>query len=549
MMCAIRTISDVLIMAKPAPLLIESENPYYYYKLKPHYSKFITLITKMLIFPFSAPRRLVSLLFGRLLALFIFNPLLTKNESETNELIQNKKYPDPDFTNADDYIVVNVINESNFFIKALRNYYYRLTNQLSKIPLTSYITSDDPALENIANPRTIHEVMGKVSALVNGQPLPDQVKDTRRYKPEQIVLKGLEHLDENYRKILLDNLKKTHGHDFETNRSAYSFFTLEARDGAVLDSVEVRGTSENEKPIEDRTFIISCMPRSNNYMFWLKKFRYYAKEIDTTIVSFNYRGVGRSKGLVWTQNDMINDAIAQAERLIALGAKPENIAFEGECVGANVATCAAAKMHQRNYKIKLFNSRSFRSTARLISGHIAPEKGANLFNPINLLRKGLAFITHYLLVPLLYFAGWNLAADKAFKKIPVEDRDFVVVRSKKNDDGKHVNRDDPLVPHHFSSMYSLVKEMQQKVEDKPKPLNRQDQLLLEDNLKKHKFHVGKERGNPRKTNGHTCNRRYLLPRDNTPQNAREYTVNFFKHVWPQSMKKEHIKETASLIPS
>ena len=44
------------------------------------------------------------------------------------------------------------------------------------------------------------------------------------------------------------------------------FYTLQTEDNAVLDSVEVHGKTALKKSMGKRCFIISCMPRSNNYI-------------------------------------------------------------------------------------------------------------------------------------------------------------------------------------------------------------------------------------------------------------------------------------------
>lgn len=505
-----------------------------YYHLLPDKKSYWATAAYALFFPITKPIGIVRFLLGRLVSYAILNPLFRKHEKENIAVVQNNNHPDPNISEANDVVIVSVLPEAGFFRRHVGNWINKFKNSIRNSPFVPLGPDDAPA--PLRDEARIHQLMGQVDTLMNGRTLPGQVNVSKIFQPEQIHFKGLHHLPPQLRELFLENLRKTHGYDFRVNAIRYNFFTLKTRSGAELDSVEVRGNMVALQPIENRKFIISCLPRSNDYTDWLKQHRYFADQLDSTIVAFNYRGTGQGKGIISSQRGMRDDAMAQVERLIALGAKPENIGLMGECLGGNIATHVAAELHQKNYKVKLFNSRSFRSTASLLLDRITPEKNASLRSPLNWgkwLCVGLAKVT---LVPLLYLTRWDLSVDKAFKSIPVDDRDYLVVRSKKDASG-HRYRDDAMVSHAHASIYSLVKEEQLRINAKKisgQTLTQKEIAWLGDQRGAHKFHVDiGQRGDAPTVDGHTAQLRYLVrtKQNLPPEDGREFTLKFFKRAW------------------
>ncbi len=442
---------------------IDSERGEFYHLLPERRSLWGT-VAYALFFPITKPIGIVRFMLGRLVSYALLNPLFRKHEHQNTALVQNKKYPDPNISETDDIVVVSVLPEVGFIRRTIRNWLNKINNSILNSPFLPLAPEGAPV--HLRDQERIHQLMGQVSALINGATLPGQVNVSRQFNPNQIHFKGLHHLSPDLRKLFLENLRKTHGYDFSENAKKYSFFTLKTRAGAELDSVEVRGNNVVEQPIEKRKFIVSCLPRSNDYTDWLKQHRYFADQLDSTVVAFNYRGTGQGKGIISSQRGMRNDAMAQVERLIAMGAKPENIGLIGECLGGNIATYVAAELHKKNYKVKLFNSRSFRSTASLVLDRILPEDNANRLNPVNWGRWLCAGLVKIIIVPLLYITRWDLSVDDAFKSIPAHDRDYLVVRSKKDATTGQRYLDDAMVPHSHASIYSLVKEEQIRLDAK-----------------------------------------------------------------------------------
>lgn len=292
------------------------------------------------------------------------------------------------------------------------------------------------------------------------------------------------------------------------------------------------------------------MPRSNNYVDWIKNYQIYAKNLNATVIGFNYRGVGLSKGLVTNQESLYADAYAQAQRLLALGAKPENIALMGECLGGNVATHTAGTLHKEGFPVKLYNARSFRSFSAIIDGQSKPPKDAPLWSPLTWLSWLAYAVVQIAARILIHTANWDMDVEEEFTTIPPHDRDYLVVRSKKDSEGKRF-ADDKMVPHKNASTYSLVKEKIKaltKKKEQGKVLSEVEQEWLVDTPNQHKFYVSEElHKDARKADGHTAHPRLLIstnPRpDNSTVDGRQYAFNFFKRVWP---KKDEPRDNPEL---
>ncbi|WED42979.1 alpha/beta hydrolase family protein [Legionella cardiaca] len=344
---------------------------------------------------------------------------------------------------------------------------------------------------SFANPKHkayVDSMIDEIGHLLSGTSQQDKCLN-KTFTIEDIQLKGLERLDEQLRNYFQKTVSQRFGQDFfdHPRFSSMNFFTLETADRARLESVEVSTEQEKSKPIEERKFLISCMARNQNYMYWLKDFHVSAKNIGCTVVSFNYRGLDYSTGRAWTHDDIVNDTLAQAQRLMELGVKPENIAFEGMSFGGAIATISAAKMHDNGFKVHLFNERSYRSLVRLMIGYIMPRSDSNPWNPLNWLKYlavGLAYIT---VAPVIRLAGWHIDAASAWDRIPYTHKSYAVARNHKNPEQYD---DDEFVHDSYSSIASLMDQRREEVKQKHKKgkeLSVGEQKLLSDDGGSHDF--------------------------------------------------------------
>jgi effector protein SdbA len=515
-----------------------------YYHLAPKKKSILQTVGYVLRNVFMIPVRAVQFILGRFLTHVIFNPLFRKHDEEVTVLAQNKKYPDPVFTDKDDLAIVDVHPKVGLFARTMINWQH---GALSLLKRAFLVPVDHQSADLfIKDEDQVQQVVNQVHELIH----------EKKMDLEKIHLRGLHYLTPSQRKVLLDTLSKKYGHDFLDHHKKNLFYTLKTRYGDELDSVEVKSPVTAHQTMSERTFIVYCLPRSLNYTPLLNQHRYYANQLDTTLVAFNYRGTGNSKGLIASQKDMHHDVMAQVERLLALGAKPENIALMGECLGANIATHVAAECHKKKLNVKLLNIRSFRSSLMMLMGALLPEKNAKWYNPLTVGQWMMAGIAAILVTPLLYLAGWDLSIDKAFKSIPVADRDYLVVRSKKNAQGVRY-RDDSNISHHYSSVYSLVKAEQERLKRKVnggKSLNKEEQAWLADQRGSHKVHVSKAlREDAPTVDGHTCQLRYLTKTKGDTgacSDAREFTIGFFRKTWGVQRVEEAVSadHVVALVP-
>ena len=372
-----------------------------------------------------------------------------------------------------------VLNWHNFFVNNVTP--LQIVNSLGKL-LLSLLPSGQQSIDGY-----LDKLVDKIAKKVEGKKGP-------AFAPQQIHFRGLAQLNPEQQESFYKKLDARFGYDFRQNKQQVYLYSLQTTDNAVLDSVEVRNPEASKQAFSERHFIVTCMPRSNNYVDWMKQYQVYAKNLDATIIAFNYRGVGLSKGVVTNQHSLYMDAYAQAQRLIELGAKPENIAFMGECLGGNIAAHAAGTLQEE--------------------GH----------------------------------AGWGLNIEKQFAAIPPHDRDYLVVRSKKDAQGVRY-ADDKMIPHKAASTYSFVKEKTKALAKKKQEgevLTEVEEEWLKDTPKQHKFYISEDlHEKARAANGHTAHPRLLVETNPRKEcwdvnlDGRQYAFNFFNRVWP---KKEELPQ-------
>ncbi|OGV27304.1 MAG: hypothetical protein A3F18_06765 [Legionellales bacterium RIFCSPHIGHO2_12_FULL_37_14] len=491
-------------------------------KTKPWWKKVFSAFKRLMLAPF----RPLQLLVGRVLSYLLLNPLIRENERAETLYTQNSKNPDPLYETDDEIAVLNVIRPRNFFIRLLFNWFKYIKYRLAKFTSLKSIFDRVTTAYEKPQKEILDEIEQSISRLISATPKP--------FTLSQIHIKGLEKLSPEDRTNFLTRLHNKFNYDFTQNANSCRFFTLRTPYGATLESVEIRPPDFTSENIKTRKFIVSCMPRSNNYQKWLKQFRILSNETGATIIGFNYRGTGNSEGIVYNQKCMRQDALAEVGYLLSLGVKPENIALMGECVGANIATEVAGSLQENDIKVKLFSSRSFRSTSSLLEGRIHPTKQDKPYNPLTWLKWLGVALCKFILEPFLYLADWDLNIDKAFSAINVKDRDFLNVRSSKGPaKDKARFRDDAMVPHKIASIYSLVKEKNQ-----------------EPNVQAHKFHISSElHKNAAEADGHVCPTHILtetFPQKSIATDGREYTVAFFNRVWNNNNSKTNSNQTAHL---
>lgn len=302
---------------------------------------------------FKIPSWIVSTLVARFITHIVLNPSFIP-EQRSIHLIKISE------DSHDDLVIINFKKKpkSKWFNDFL----------LIGTPIISFIPFIAPQLRTrlfynqLSDRKYVDVILSEVDKLIIGT---SNKKNCigRVFDWSHIHFKGLEFLDAKMRLYLYEQLDKKYGQQAysKAHNTHIEFFSIRASDKSELDSAEVIAPGEKDKPMSERKFVITCLARDQNYINLLKDLKYTATHLEATAICFNYRGIDQSRGIVWTEQDMIDDVLAQVQRLIDLGAKPENICLDGMCLGGAIATLAASQLHCQNCPVKLNNERSFRS--------------------------------------------------------------------------------------------------------------------------------------------------------------------------------------------
>lgn len=223
--------------------------------------------------------------------------------------------------------------------------------------------------------------------------------------------------------------------------------TIVTFDQAHLDTLEISHVSQRQLEPEYQTYIINF---NCNFKAWeqsLCEMQNNARDLQTNVIGFNYRGVSLSKGHASSMWHLIIDGIAQVQRLLDRGVSPENITLNGLSVGGAVATHVAWYFHQQDKRLNLFNDRSFASTLVLTLSH---TQNIPLIGGL----MGLFFSW------LIGKSAWDFSSVELFQEIPEEYREYMLVRTAKASRTSET-KDDQSIPH-SSSLHFAFKEQRRQ---------------------------------------------------------------------------------------
>ncbi|KTD79411.1 alpha/beta hydrolase family protein [Legionella waltersii] len=414
-----------------------------YYSLEKDKKSFWEHLWDTITIPIKIPGWIISFLFARNITHIALNP---SNAPQQRDIHLTKTSTNPE----QDIVVINFKPRTPY--KWFNDVLIKLTNTLTALPFITPDLRSRLQFDKTRDKKHIDWLLNEVDELLKGNSTQKHCKN-KTFDWSRIHFKGLEFLDTKMRGYLFEQLHEKYGPEaYQTpRRTNIEFFTLKTADGSELDSAQVNGPDECNKPMSERKFVLTCIARDQNFISWIKDLNYTATKLGATAISFNYRGVDLSRGMVWTENNMVDDVMAQVQRLIFLGAKPENICLDGMCLGGAVATLAAAKLHKMAMRVKLNNERSFRSLPLLVFGFIVPElQTANWWSPLTYARILVAGLVYAILAPIVWLAAWGVDVEKAWDSIPTQDKIYSLVR----DDQNHLY--DGMVNDRVSSLAAVV---------------------------------------------------------------------------------------------
>ncbi len=456
--------------------------PQYNFSLKSEKNQFVLIKNKtklsqllnFLLFPIELIRWMVSFILVRVLRELILAPSQVKSKRTIHHIAMENP--------ADDFVIVNLERKTS--LKRLKDRFFKLSELLG----FDHQANTMIQLQNPDHKKHLDQLIAAVNKLRTGQSKEKRCEE-KAFPWHKIKFKGLEQLDTQAREYFL---KKVNYNETESVKQTphLEFFKLNTQDGSILDSLAV-SVSESKTPISERKYVINCIEREQNYINWIKDATQVAKKTDATVILFNYRGIDESRGVIWTQDNLVTDAVSQVQRLLALGVKAQNITLEGNCLGGAIATIAAAHLHEQGYPVKLYSLRSFQSIRSFLIGYFMPVT-LQSSSVLNQVKYTVATMIATLLSPLLYLGGWSLNAKAAWDLIPQKDKDYGVVCAKPNPKQASENELDGIIHHSYASIAGHIEEKRARVLVKQKSgqeLSTEENNMISDNPSHHYFGV------------------------------------------------------------
>ena len=249
--------------------------------------------------------------------------------------------------------------------------------------------------------------------------------------------------------------------DKDNTATRYLLETQQARrvsvtthDGATLDGVQFNNAPETD--IHDQKHIINFVGNGMRFEQIFNEIEGDAEALKCNVIGFNYRGVSNSTGKAKSNQDLVNDGIAQVQRLIDQGADPEKITLKGHSLGSGIATLVAKHFHDHGLKINVFNGRSFSSVTNVVTGWLRTGGASGHAETIG------STILSSIAKPFMKFAlaltKWEIDAASAYKALPDTHKEYMLVRSPKAYRQEHGDevKDDPVIPH-YGSLHAALK--------------------------------------------------------------------------------------------
>lgn len=334
-----------------------------------------------------------------------------------------------------------------------------------------------------------------------------------------------------------------------TTLSAETFF-IATHDGAKLHTLEIK--QRDETPIPNQKYIINFIGNGDCYELYLDEMKNDATTLNCNVIGFNFRNVSQSTGKVKSKDDLVTDGIAQVQRLLDLKIDPEHITLKGQSLGSAVATLVAKHFYDNGIKINLFNGRSFSTITNYVVGQVRTVAKFDtddsflgkvvdkIINPIigdkehtgyseNIYKKILGWVIKPLVKLVLVLLNWEINAAKAYKALPDTHKDYIVVRSSKEDRKNKGNQptDDGVIVH-YASLHKALKKQNRKTKRKLDEAIKNPNIPVNRDARK-KFKERKMVASFKKEDAHIVNLSELNCRDQEKvKTANDYFIRFFK---------------------
>jgi pimeloyl-ACP methyl ester carboxylesterase len=223
------------------------------------------------------------------------------------------------------------------------------------------------------------------------------------------------------------------------------------------DDVQIYTCEMVSKAVEetvDMPHIIYFGGNGAQFSDYVDKIRDDLTVLKAKVIGFHHSGFGNSGCAMkdGTQrhvptlsfSPLVEEGIAQVERLLAKGVAAEKITLYGHSLGGTIAIAVATHFHQQNppKKIQIFGDRTLSGTGDFAMAALLPSvdgKQEKKTPPTiaQRIRRGIQVCCAYLLKPLiklvLVLSDWDIDAS-SFSKIEARYRDYIVVRGRDEED-------------------------------------------------------------------------------------------------------------------
>jgi pimeloyl-ACP methyl ester carboxylesterase len=226
---------------------------------------------------------------------------------------------------------------------------------------------------------------------------------------------------------------------------------VKTHDGALLDGAELKPKTPSSKHLIYFPGNAGCY-ESTLQGEALNDIRY----LQCNTIVFNYRGVSQSQGYIRSTADIVNDGIAQVQRLLDDGVAPEKIYLKGMSLGAAVCTIVAAHFNDLGIQVNCFNRSSFSNITNVVVGQFR-TLGQNGHTEI-FIGKLIGWLIKPFLKFGLIICKCEMDAASAFLSLPPQNKEYMLVRSNRATRAAESPLDDVVIPHYASLHMGLKNE-------------------------------------------------------------------------------------------
>lgn len=215
---------------------------------------------------------------------------------------------------------------------------------------------------------------------------------------------------------------------FEFDHIQFDEFAIQMPDHSYVASVSARNDLAKNKDINECVYVVAfngnggCYQSEMVYDAYALR-QYEAHGIPVELIRFNYPGVLNSTGYPYTAEELINAGIAQVQRLLDKGVKPEHIQIQGMSLGGSISSYVANYYHERGQTLGgLCVSRTFSSTTNVAISYLDRLPYAGTL---------LSFLLRPLMALGLWATKWHLDTARNVANHPDNKTWFTIAHSPK----------------------------------------------------------------------------------------------------------------------